>query len=61
MTVGWPYHMAQSLYEIFKCAHLKFLVHGHNQAYTHFRKCSPASVGLAQACPNKDPMTTLNQ
>ena len=26
-----------SLREIFKCAHLKFTVYGHKQAYTHFR------------------------
>ena len=38
---------------IFKRAHLKFMVYGQNQAYTHFRKYSPASVGLTHAHPNK--------
>ena len=43
------------LHEIFKCGHLKFIVYGHKQASRHthnFRKCSHASVGLAQARPN---------
>ena len=43
------------LHEIFKCGHLKFTVYGHKQAdiHTHnFRKCSHATVGLAQARPN---------
>ena len=44
------------LHEIFKCSHLKFTVYGrkHTDIHTHnFRKCSYASVGLAQARPNK--------
>ena len=44
------------LCEIFECADLKFTVYGYKQAskHTHARtQCSHASVGLAQARPNK--------
>ena len=48
------------LHEIFECAHFKFTVYGHKHATTYIRmythtlpQCSPASVGLAQARPNK--------
>ena len=34
-------------------AQFKFLVYGHEQTYTRVLKCSSASVGLAQARPNK--------
>ena len=36
-------------------AYLKFTVYGHKQTYMYTRvlQCSPASVGLAQARPNK--------
>ena len=40
----------------YKCAHLKFSVYGRKQTnrHTHARaQCSHASVGLAQARPNK--------
>ena len=39
------------LHEIFKCAHLKFMVYRHKHAH-NFRKSSHTSVGLAQARPN---------
>ena len=48
------------LREILECALLKFTVYGCKQASTYVRmyvntlpQCSPASVGLAQARPNK--------
>ena len=33
----------------------KFSVYGHTQTYTRVLQCSPPSVGLAQARPNKGP------
>ena len=51
------------LREIFECAHLKFTVSGQTiDRYidVHARaQCSHASVGLAQAHPNKDVTTML--
>ena len=46
----------RSIFGKYLNAHLKFTVYGRKQArlYTHtFAQCSPASVGLAQARPNK--------
>ena len=40
-----------SLHEIFKHAHLKFMVYGRKHTHAH-SQCSHASVGLAQARPN---------
>ena len=45
-------HKLPGLHEIFKYVHLKFTVYG--LKHTHnFRQCSHASVGLAEAHPNK--------
>ena len=45
------------LRKIFECAHLKFTVYGHKQESMYVNtlpQCSPARVGLTQACPNYD-------
>ena len=42
-------------------AHLKFMVYGRKQTYTRVLQCSPASVGLAQARPNKPLVVPLLQ
>ena len=56
-TSAWTFHHR----EIFECAQLKFTVSGRSKQtnkptnkHTHMRaQCSHASVGLAQARPNK--------
>ena len=52
--------IASLIFEIFECTHLKFTVYGRKQAskqacmYVNtLPQCSPASVRLAQARPNK--------
>ena len=41
--------------ELFECAHLNFTISGRSKhVYIHAcAQCSPAAVGLTQACPNK--------
>ena len=52
-------HQKQAEHETFslcECAHFKFMLYGRRQASKHTHthaQCSPASMGLARACPNK--------
>ena len=60
-TLAIRLHTPSSIFVKFKHAHLKFSAYGRKQTYihtyipTHARaQCSHASVGLAQARPNKN-------
>ena len=51
-----PSARGRSIFGKYLNTHLKFMVYGHKQASTYVNtipQCSPTSVGLAQAHPNK--------